>query len=81
MNANMMGGMMSNMYEVDYNGDTIPLDDKHNAEPRYELSKIKVEVIFDGDVSKVFNSVVLSDETISNIYRDIDNHIIEGYDQ
>jgi|TARA_A100000172_G_scaffold16711_1_gene9085 hypothetical protein len=73
--------MMSNMYEVDYNGDTIPLDDKHNAEPRYELSKIKVEVIFDGDVSKVFNSVVLSDETIANIYRDIDNHIIEGYDQ
>lgn len=81
MNANMMGGMMSNMYEVDYNGDTITLDDKHNAEPRYELSKIKVEVIFDGDVSKVFNSVVLSDETIANIYRDIDNHIIEGYDQ
>lgn len=77
----MMGGMMSNMYEVDYNGDTIPLDDKHNAEPRYELSEIKVEVIFDGDVSKVFNSVVLSDETIANIYRDIDNHIIEGYDQ
>ena len=31
---------MSNMYEVDYNGDTITLDDNHSAEPRYELSKI-----------------------------------------
>jgi len=82
LSVSTLDGGTNNMYEVDHDGELIVLGRKklwQNAEPEYDINAIKIHVMFEGGVEKIFRSIALSDETIASIYKDVDNYIIEGY--